>query len=182
MPARILRITAHRSLVRRDQTLQLRQGVLDLGDQRPQLARELLAVIDRHTVSEDEWRFVMLGPAQNLVVVEWIDANAKRPRLSGLLWARMLANFHPLTGEVQLSRDALAKAVGCPPQHVSAALSELLRMGALIRRQEGREVTWFINPLVATCLPGAARDEAQRAAPALSGAPPLKLVPREAAE
>lgn len=167
MAARIVSITGHKSAVRRERTLRLRQVALDLVVEAPGLSRELLAVIDRHTTSEDGWRFVLFGPKQNREVVRWIDANAKRPRLSGLLWAELFCNFHPMTGEVLLSRTQMAQAIGCRPQHVSAALAELLGMGALIRRQEGRDVRWFINPLVATCLPGAARDEAQRSAPPL---------------
>jgi CRP-like cAMP-binding protein len=167
MAARIVRISAHKSLLRRNRTVRLRQLALELAPEAPGLSREILAVIDRNTASEDAWRFVMFGPLQNRIVVRWIDAHAKRQRLSSLLWAELFCNFHPMTGQVLLNRTQMAEAIGHRPQHVSAALSELLSMGALIRRQEGRDVTWFMNPLVATCVTGAARDEAQRSAPPL---------------
>lgn len=167
MAARIISITGRTARLRRDRTVRLRHSAEELRDEAPDLARDLLHVIDRHTASEDGWRFVLFGPMQNRLVVRWIDAHAKRPRLSQLLWAELFCNFHPMTGEVLLSRERMATAVGARPEHVSAALSELLRFGALIRRQEGRDVRWFINPLVATALTGAARDDAQRTAPRL---------------
>lgn len=167
MAARIIRITGRFARLRRDRTVRLRHSAEELRDEAPELARELLHVIDRHTASEDEWRFVLFGPRQNREVVRWIAAHAKRPRMSQLLWAEVFCNFHPMTGEVLLSRDKMATAVGSTPRHVSEALSELLRFGALIRHQEGRDVRWFINPNVATGLTGAARDEAQRSAPRL---------------
>ncbi len=168
MAARIISITGRLSRVRRDRTFRLRHGAEELRDEAPQLAADLLHVIDRHTASEDGWRFVLFGPKQNREVVRWIQAHAKRRHLSQLLWAELFCNFHPMTGEVLLDRKQMAEAAGTSPRHVSEALSELLRFGALIRRQEGRDVTWFINPLVATGLTGAARDEAQRAAPKLA--------------
>lgn len=165
MAARIISITGRSARLRRDRTFRLRHSAEELRQEAPELARELLHVIDRHTASEDGWRFVLFGPLQNRVVVRRIAAEAKRPRLSQLLWAELYCNFHPMTGEVLLNREQMAKAIGARPAEVSAALSELLRFEALIRRQEGREVTWFMNPNIATGLTGAARDEAQRAAP-----------------
>jgi hypothetical protein len=167
MGARIITITGRMARLRRDRTFRLRESADELRSEAPELAAKLLHVIDRHTASEDGWRFVLFGPKQNREVVRWIDANAKRPRLSALVWAELFCNFHPMTGEVLLNRTQIAQAVGARPQHVSSALAELLAFGALIRRQEGRDVSWFINPLVATGLTGAARDDAQRAAPQL---------------
>ena len=167
MPARVISISGRTARLRRDRTYRLRHGVEELRDQAPELARELLHVIDRHTASEDGWRFVLFGPLQNRVVVRRIQAQAKRSQLSQLLWAELYCNFHPMTGEILLSRKKMAEAIGARPEHVSAALAELLRFDALIRRQEGREVTWFMNPNIATGLTGAARDDAQRAAPSV---------------
>jgi len=174
MAARIISITVRSARLRRDRTFRLRHSAEELRDEAPELARELLHVIDRHTASEDGWRFVLFGPRQNREVVRWIDAHAKRPRLSQLLWAELFCNFHPMTGEVLLNRTQMAAAIGTHPQQVSAALSELLHFGALIRRQEGRDVRWFMNPNVATSLTGAARDDAQRGAPRLVQADELK--------
>ncbi len=167
MGARIVLISAHKALLRRDRTVRLRRELSAHELDAPDLVRELLAVVDRHTASALGWRFVMLGPHENRLVVRWINENAKRPRLSGLLWAELICHMRTDTGEIVRNRTQLAELVGCSPKHISDALSELLRMGALIRRQEGRDVRWFINPLVATCLTGAARDDAQRAAPPL---------------
>ncbi len=165
MAARIITIAGRTARLRRDRTFRLRYSAEELRDEAPELASELLHVIDRHTASEDGWRFVLFGPLQNRVVVRRIHEHSKRPRMTQLLWAELYCNFHPMTGEVLLSRKQLADAVGTSLRHVSESLSELLRFDALIRRQEGRSVTWFMNPNIATGLTGAARDEAQRAAP-----------------
>lgn len=165
MSARIITISGRTARLRRDRTFRLRHSAEELRHEAPELARDLLHVIDRHTASEDGWRFVLFGPLQNRIVVRRIQAQAKRSQLSQLLWAELYCNFHPMTGEVLLTRRQMAAAIGARPEHVSAALAELLRFDALIRRQEGREVTWFMNPNIATGLTGAARDEAQRAAP-----------------
>lgn len=167
MAARIITISGRTARLRRDRTFRLRHTAEELRDEAPELARELLHVIDRHTASEDGWRFVLFGPLQNRLVVRRIDAHSKRPRMTQLLWAELYCNFHPMTGEIMLTRQQMAAAIGARPQHVSAALSELLSFDALIRRQEGREVTWFMNPNIATGLTGAARDQAQRDAPSV---------------
>src|SRR4051794_7931191 len=47
----------------------------------------------------------------------------------------------------------------------------LVRMRAVVRRQEGRRVRWFLNPLVGTGISGAIRDKAQAEAPKLEVLP-----------
>lgn len=167
MPAKVVRYASRAELLRREKAAELRQLVLGFEAEAPAAVGRVLAVIDRNTAAEKGWSFVMLGPPQNRAVVRWITENAKRPRLSLVLWAELFCHMRTDTGEIFMSRAELAEAVGCPPTHISAALSELLGMGALIRQQEGREVRWFMNPCVGTRLGGAAREKAQRAAPPL---------------
>lgn len=71
------------------------------------------------------------------------------------------------TGEIVMDRKQMMEAAEASSSHVSNALSELVKIGALIRHQEGREVRWFMNPNIGTCLTGKAREDAQRSAPTL---------------
>lgn len=167
MAARVVRFASRADMLKREQAAELRQLVLALEAQAPDATRKILAVIDRNTAAQKGWSFVMLSPAQNRSVVRWINAHAKRPRVSAALWAEFFCHMRTDTGEVVMSRADMAEAVGAEPRTISEALTELVSVGALIRHREGREVRWFMNPRVATCLTGAAREDAQRAAPAL---------------
>lgn len=167
MAARIVRLTTKAALLKRDQAQELRQLVLGLEGEAPRAVAQIVAAIDRNTAAERGWSFVMLSPPQNRAVVRWIGENAKRPRLSAALWAEFFCHLRTDTGEIVMTRAEMAEAVGAAPRTVSEALSELVHLGAVIRHQEGREVRWFMNPRIATCLTAAAREEAQSAAPAL---------------
>lgn len=167
MAAGIVRFASKAQRLRREQASELRQMVLALEGDAPQAVREIVLAIDRNTAAERGWSFIMLGPAQNRAVVRWIQEHAKRPRISGLLWAEFFCRMRMDTGEICMTRAQMAEAVGARPDHVSEALSELVAVGAIIRRQEGRDVRWFMNPTVGTSLTGAAREDAQRSAPAV---------------
>jgi len=165
MAARVFRFASRVELLQREQAAELRQLVLALEPQVPDAARKILAVIDRNTAASKGWSFVMLSPAQNRAVVRWINAHAKRPRVSAALWAEFFCHMRTDTGEVVMSRAQMMEAAEASSSHVSEALSELVNIGAVIRHKEGREVRWFMNSQVATCLTGAAREEAQRRDP-----------------
>jgi hypothetical protein len=109
----------------------------------------------------------MLSPAQNRLVVRWINANAKRPRISAALWAEFFCHMRTDTGEIVMTRAEMMEAAGASSPHISHALAELHGMGAVIRHREGRDVRWFMNPRVGTHLTGIARQEAQASAPPL---------------
>lgn len=167
MAARLSRLVPKAEMLRHDQAAEARQLVLQLEAASPRLVGQMLALIDRRTVAEKGWSFVMLSPAQNRLVVRWINDNAKRPRISAALWAECFCHMRTDTGEVCMTRQEMAEAVQALPQDISTALTELHAMGALIRRKEGRDVRWFMNPRVGTHLTGLAREKAQKAAPPL---------------
>ena len=83
------------------------------------------------------------------------------------LWARLFAVLPQDSNEVLADREELARAVGCRPQHVSEVMGELEAIGAVYRRKEGRNVRYFVNPMLGTHLTGAMRDKAQTEAPPL---------------
>lgn len=147
-------------------------------EEAPDLVNQVVALLDRHTASENGWSFVMLGPPQNRFVVRWINEHAKRPRVSAALWAEFFCHMRTDTGEVVMTRQQMMEATGATSPHISTALAELVSIDALIRQQEGRQVRWFMNPNVGTHLGGAARDDAQRSAPPLRFTLQVPEVPR----
>lgn len=167
MAARVHQFASRAQMLRREDAAELRQLVLGLEGQAPRVVAQLVAVIDRNTAAERGWSFVMLSPMQNRAVVRWINENAARPRVSAALWAEFFCHMRTDTGEIVMDRRQMMEASGASSSHVSDALSELVRIGAVIRHREGREVHWFMNPRVGTCLTGIAREAAQRAAPPL---------------
>jgi CRP-like cAMP-binding protein len=171
MKGHIARFRSRADMLRLDQAAELRQLVLKLEDQAPTAVRQLLSVVDRHTAASKGWTFVMMSPMQNRDVCRWIFQHAKRPHVSIRLWTEFFCHLRMDTGEIVMTRKEMAEAAGTTPDHVSSALSELVGVGALIRHREGREVRWFMNPNVGTCLTGKAREDAQGAAPKLSVVP-----------
>lgn len=167
MAARVVRFASRADFLKREQAARLREAVEALEPEAPQSARKILAVIDRQTAADKGWSFVMLSPAQNRAVVRWIMAHARRQSVTLALWTEFFCHMRTDTGEVCMSRSEMMEAAGASSSHVSDALRELVEIGALIRHRQGREVRWFMNPRVATCLTGAAREDAQRASPAV---------------
>lgn len=146
---------------------QLRQQLSGLASRHPQVAAELLAIVERRTVSESKWRFILVGAAEDEAVVRWLTDHAKRLRVSLRLWARMKRRIRSDTNEILLTRAEMMAVSGASSSHVSEALAELVSIKAIKRQQEGREVRWFLNDTVATHRVGADRDAAQAEAPPL---------------
>ncbi len=154
----------------RDEAVQLRRLVRALAARSPALLRELLSLIDRRTVAASTWRFVMLGPAEEEFVLCWLADHATRLRVSLRLWASFKTNLHSGTGEILMPRALMMQRARATTAHVSEALAELAAIGAVERRRDDGRVRWFLSAKVATHLTGAARDEAQQAAPPLLAA------------
>ena len=127
---------------------------------------DLLKKIDQaaevHVVARDRERFIMVTTSQNLAVVRWISENSARPHKANLLWALIFDHVHPNTGEIMLTRAEIAERLDDLPRHVSSLMGELASINAIERRKQGREVKYFLNPHIATHLPGASAREAAR--------------------
>lgn len=100
--------------------------------------------------------------------------HSSRPIVAMQLWALCFEHLDEETGEIHHSREEIAKSVGIDAEDVSRIMSELVKMGAIIRRRERIAglrgpglVRYFMNPRVATHLAGTARDLAQAEAPNL---------------
>lgn len=135
----------------------------ELSSRSRERVAKVLAALDGETASSGRWSFVMLSPSQNALVVNHLAAHSRRRVLAMRLWAMCFEHLRSDTGEVLLSRSEFAQALGVLPRHVSEVVSELIELGAISARREGRGVRYFMNPNVGTHLSGVARDEAQRA-------------------
>lgn len=175
MAAQLIKLRTKADRLKADQATGLRQLVLDFPDLPKRAVNELIAAIDRQTVSKSGWTFVMLSPEQNAAVVQWLADNSARPIVAMRLWAQLFSNLRTDTGEIVQTRDELAEALGAKPTEISQIMGELATIGAISRRRErvaGMRgpglVRYFMNPRVATNLTGAARDQAQNEAPLLA--------------
>ena len=70
------------------------------------------AVAKAHAASPETWIFVMISPQQNADVVDWLEANSKRPQKAIRLWSRLLTHLRMDTGEIMATRQELAERVG----------------------------------------------------------------------
>jgi hypothetical protein len=175
MPAQLVKLRTRADRIKTAQAEQLRQLVLDFPNLPQRAVGELIATIDRQTVSKSGWTFVMLSPEQNAAVVDWLAENSSRPQVAMRLWAKLFSNLRTDTGEIVATRDELAELVGDNADNVSRVMGELASIGAISRRREkvaGMRgpglVRYFMNPMIATNLTGAARDQAQAEAPLLA--------------
>ena len=174
MPATLHRLRTKRQRLRREQAAALRQMILDFEGLPDHAARAIIGAIDRETAAENGWTFVMLSPAQNRAVIDWLLEHAERRREAIALWALLFEHLDRHTGMVLLTHDELATQVGAHPDNVSRIMADLESIGAVSRRREKvpgmrgpGAVRYFMNPNVATHLAGRARDKAQEGAPRL---------------
>lgn len=177
MTARIVELQTRPKRLRAEQAEQLKQAYLPFEDEFPErLTRELHYHLNRLKPSKKpKWTFVMLSPEQNAAVVNWLVKNSGRPMVAVRVWAHCFEHLDYDTGEIRRHRDEIAKNVGVDPKHVSEIMTELVKMGAIIRRRERiagmrgpGPVHYFMNPRVATHLPKGVREAAQVEAPLLT--------------
>lgn len=172
MAAKVRRLLSRPDRLREEQAVQLRAALLPFEHDMPGQVRELVAHIDRQTAARAGWTFIMISAEQHDAVVEWLEANSRRPMKAMRLWSLLFTCVDRDTGEVLLTRDQLAERLRMPSQDVSEIMSELEGINAIIRRRErvagmrgpGR-VRYFMNPVVGTHLAGGERDTAQAEAP-----------------
>lgn len=113
----------------------------------------------------DKWMFAMISPTQNFAVLEWLAKHSQRPQVALRLWGLLLTALRPDTGEILLNRGQIAEKIGIAPKHTSEIMSELASINAIRREKEGRRVVYFLNPSIATHIPGPeARKSAREAA------------------
>ena len=119
----------------------------------PAAADDLVAAYLADT--RNAWTFVMLSPAQNAAVVDWLSANSKRPQAAVRLWSHLFTCMRMDTGEILKGREELAERIGIEPKNLSSIMTELASINAIRRERKGREVRYFMNSTIATHLPSA---------------------------
>lgn len=179
MAAGIVRLRTRNDRLKAEQAELVRQAVLSLPDLPAQAVSQIVATIDRQTSADNEWTFVMMSPADNAKVVDWLMEHSKRPQLAVRLWAKLFLNLRRDTGEIVQTRDELADSVGATAEHVSRVMTELETVGAISRKRvkvAGMRgpgmVRYFMNPHVATHETGKARATAQASFGKLRLVPP----------
>jgi hypothetical protein len=149
----------------------LRADIEAAGSVPQELQQRLLHLVDRERSARSGWRFVMIDPRRYADGLQYLVRNSRRPQAATLLWAELFAHLPDDGNEVLLNQRELADAIGVQPKVVSEVVSELVEVGAVYRRRQGRTMKLYVHPLLGTHLKGAARDRAQEAAG------PLKLAP-----
>jgi hypothetical protein len=115
------------------------------------------------------WVFVMINPEQFRFVTQSIaDGNDAGKTL--LIWSSAITYIRMDTGEIMADRARLAKDARTSVQEVSRAMTELTKIGAIIKEKRGRKTAYFVNPNV-----GWAGGEGSRIA-AAQGVPKLRVV------
>ena len=165
MSAKLIRFQSKQERLTDEQASMVRRGLEQMALQfnlPPEATSDIIASIDRRTVASEGWTFVMLSPQQNRDVVKWLFANSKRPQAAVDLWSLLFTAMRTDTGEICLSRQEIANELGMAPTNVSSIMTELKRINAITTRKVGRSQRYFMNPSVATHLPGETRDKAQK--------------------
>lgn len=134
----------------------------------PANAAQLALAFAAHVADPEaeRWIFAMISPVQNAAVVRWLGEHSSRPQAAVRLWAEVLTALRPDTGEILLSRLDLAQRLGIEPQNLSRLMTELASINAIRREKTGRTVRYFLNPNIATHIPG---PEARKAAREAAG-------------
>lgn len=136
-------------------------------------AQRHLAQLSRDTASHGRWPFMLLGIDEIAAITRHVRHKSRRPALSFHLLMVCFQHMDFETGEIVASRDQLADELEVAPDVVSQLMGEYVACGVISRcyldldGNRTRTVRYFVNPTVGTHLQGAARDEAQRAAPVL---------------
>ena len=131
----------------------------------PDLLDQIDSQLKANANNQEKWIFVMLGAKENAAVVTWLSENSKRPQKAVQLWANLLAHLRIDTGEITQTRQELADRIGIDANNLSKIMKELRSINAIRQEKTGRQITYFLNPQIATHLPNkAARTAAREAA------------------
>lgn len=114
------------------------------------------------TRSTDSWRFLQVDPEIARGVSEWIDNEAVRKRETRQVWNLILCHIDRRDGRVLLDRSQIAEELGLLPRNVSTCLAQLVKIGALLRIQLGRNAAHRLNPHIGTKLGRQAGHQARQ--------------------
>jgi len=137
----VTRLKPRKDRLREDQAEQVRQALLPFFDN-PDFDHDALGrvivTVNRLTSPEPGTTepFVMIRPAQNRAVTLWLMKNSKRPMKAVDVWTLLFDHLFPHTGQVMLTREEIAEAVGIRVNEVTAIMNELVGFGAIFTERE----------------------------------------------
>ncbi|KAF0146122.1 MAG: hypothetical protein FD153_164 [Rhodospirillaceae bacterium] len=114
----------------------------------------------------ERWLFVKISPEQFRYVTRAIR-ECRNVATTLSVWTAAITYMRTDTGEILATREQLAADVDTLPCNVSTAMSDLARIGAILRHRRGRKVVYSINPTVGWNGGEGSRQAAVRKAPAL---------------
>jgi len=114
----------------------------------------------------ERWPFVKISPEQFRYITDAI-LKMKEPFQALRVWNAAITYMRMDTGEILTTREQLAADAHTLPCHVSRAMTELVKIGAVVRHRRGRKVVYSINPNIGWNGGEGARQAAARKAPAL---------------
>ena len=91
------------------------------------------------------WCFVMISPEQFRMVTKAVQ-RCRNVAITHMVWTTAITYIRMDTGEIMASREKIAEDVDTTVQEVSRAMSELTKIGAIIKQKRGRKTAYFVNP------------------------------------
>jgi len=169
MIAKIKRFQPKEKLEAQERLEQLQSVLVQYPELNEKKVASLLWEVKRKNKLNDpnRWTFIMIEPEQNFAVIDWIMKESKRKKEAVRLWALLFQNVHRETGQIMLSRQEIAEQLEIHLNNVTNIMSELEGIKAITKEKEGRGVTYYMNPNVATHLNQEERDKARPQAPKL---------------
>ena len=156
----------HRKRLAREQADVFRQMAFDFDlsdDARAEIDNTIYRLTEE---SGERWLFVKISPEQFRYVTRAIQKTV-RPDQTLQIWIAAITYIRMDTGEILATREQLAADASTLPCNVSTAMSELVKIGAIVRHRRGRKVIYSINPTVGWNGGEGSRQAAARKAPAL---------------
>ena len=150
----------------REQAEALRQYALDLDipeDARAYLDNALYRIAE---TPGRRWLFVMINPDQFRFVTRAIQG-CRNVATTLSVWNTAISYIRMDTWEILATREQLAADAGARVEHVSRAMTDLVKIGAIVRHRRGRRMVYSVNPHVGWNGGEGARQEAAKDAPQL---------------
>lgn len=96
---------------------------------------------------QEQWPFMRISPEQFRHVSQAIR-HCRKALTTMSIWNAAITYLRFDTGEILATRDQLAQDTNIAPQNVSTAMTDLERIGAILRKKRGKRVVYFVNPNV----------------------------------
>jgi len=170
----VTRLKTQKDRLQEDQADLLKQALLPFAETSPAMREAVgrLYVQIKNLTTPDPGTtepFVMIRPAQNAAVVDWLEANSKRPMKAMRVWALLFDHLMPHTGQIMLTREEISEAIGIRADDVSQIMNELVKFGAIFSERERVEglrgpglVRYYMNRHVAEVGSRATQEELAR--------------------